>query len=221
MPILSVGETGRHSNPAPPVGRTPWSAAGPRPASSCLERLAGADQERVRGTRADRGVRPTGGVGGAGEWGKKSGVTLIELLVVLAIIGVLAGISFPAVSAGIDSVRLRSATDSLSAFLNGALTRAERRQQPMEVVISTQDNSLRVYSTEPGYTRELKMPDGVTIEAVLPQELVENGPRRLLLMPGGTVPGIGVQVVNRHGSRRIVSLDPMTGFPHVESVQKK
>jgi hypothetical protein len=65
------------------------------------------------------------------------------------------------------------------------------------------------------------MPDGVAIEAVLPQELEENGPRRLILMPGGAVPGIGVQVANRHGSRRIVRLDPMTGFPRVESVEKK
>ena len=152
---------------------------------------------------------------------RRAGVPLIELLVVLAIIGLLAGISFPAVSAGIDSVRLRSATDSLAGFLNGAVTRAERRQQPVEVLISTKDNALRLYSTEPGYMRELKMPDGVTIEAVLPEELEENGPRRLILMPGGTVPGIGIQVVNRHGSRRIVRLDPMTGFPRVESVPKK
>jgi hypothetical protein len=78
-----------------------------------------------------------------------------------------------------------------------------------------------LYSTEPGYARELKMPDGITIEAVLPQALVENGPRGLILMPGGAVPGIGVQVANRHGSRRVVRLDPMTGFPRVESVQKK
>jgi hypothetical protein len=139
----------------------------------------------------------------------------------MAIIGVLAGISVPAVSAGIDSVRLRSATDSLAGFLNGAVTRAERRQQPVEMLISIKDNALRLYSTEPGYTRELKMPDGITIEAVLPQEPEVDGPRRLILMPGGTVPGIGIQVVNRHGSRRIVHLDPMTGFPHVESVQKQ
>lgn len=158
---------------------------------------------------------------GRGRLRPPAGFTLIELLVVLAIIGALAGISFPAVSAGIDSVRLRSATDSLSAFLNGAVTRAERRQQPMEVLISTKDSALRLYSTEPGYRRELKMPDGVTIEAVLPQGPEENDLRNLILMPGGTVPGIGILVANRHGSRRIVSLDPMTGFPHVESVQKK
>jgi hypothetical protein len=32
------------------------------------------------------------------------------------------------------------------------------------------------------------------------------------------VPGIGVEIVNGHGSRRIIRLDPMTGFPRVEKV---
>jgi hypothetical protein len=37
-------------------------------------------------------------------------------------------------------------------------------------------------------------------------------------MPGATVPGIGIQIANTRGARRIVRLDPMTGFPRVESV---
>jgi hypothetical protein len=63
------------------------------------------------------------------------------------------------------------------------------------------------------------MPEGVRIEAVLPKETdEEDGPRRLILLPGASVPGIGIQIVNRRGSRRIVRLDPMTGFPRVETV---
>jgi hypothetical protein len=42
-----------------------------------------------------------------------------------------------------------------------------------------------------------------------------------MLMPGATVPGIGIQLANGHGARRIVRLDPMTGFPRVESVLSK
>ena len=42
-----------------------------------------------------------------------------------------------------------------------------------------------------------------------------------LLLPGATVPAIGVELGNRHGGRRLVHLDPMTGFPNVESVIKK
>jgi len=35
------------------------------------------------------------------------------------------------------------------------------------------------------------------------------------------VPGIAIQLANRHGGRRIVRLDPMTGFPRVERVEAK
>lgn len=140
------------------------------------------------------------------------------MLVVVAIVGVLAGISFPSVAAGVDSVRLRSATDSVASILNAAVDRAQRRQQAMEIVISAKDNSISLVSNEPGFARELKMPEGIVIEGVLPKEADEEGPRRLMVMPGGTAPGVGVQLANRHGSRRIVRLDPMTGFPRVESV---
>lgn len=143
----------------------------------------------------------------------------MEMMVVVAIIGLVAGLAFPSISSGIDSVRLRSATDSVASFLNTAVTRAERRQEPIELVISPKDNKLVAYSTDPGYKRELEMPDGVRIEAILPKvEQDENGPRRLILMPDATVPGIGVQLGNQHGSHRVVHLDPMTGFPRVESV---
>ncbi len=143
-------------------------------------------------------------------------------MVVLAIIGLIAGIAMPSVSAGIDSVRLVSAGDSLAGFLNAAVNRAERRQQPLELVISPRDNRLALYSNEPGFQRELQMPDGVTIEAVLPRIPDEpEGVRRLILMPGAAVPGIGIQIANRRGARRIVRLDPMTGFPRVESVNQE
>ena len=64
------------------------------------------------------------------------------------------------------------------------------------------------------------MPDGITIEAVLPvQEGDPAQPRRVLFLPGATVPGIGIQFGNRRGAHRVVRLDPMTGFPRVESVE--
>jgi len=141
------------------------------------------------------------------------------MMIVVAIVGLIAGISFPAISAGLDSVRLASATDSLASFLNAAVNRAERRQQALELIISLKDNLLTLYSNEPGFTRELKLPEGIAIESVLPPNPDDpQAARRLILMPGATVPGIGIQIANRRGARRIIRLDPMTGFPHVESV---
>jgi hypothetical protein len=48
-----------------------------------------------------------------------------------------------------------------------------------------------------------------------------GGERRILLLPGATAPAMGVQLANRHGTRRMVRLDPMTGFPHVDKVGDK
>ena len=87
---------------------------------------------------------------------------------VVAIIALIVGLSFPAASAGLDNVRMVSAGDSVATFLNAAVNRAERRQQPVELVIFPQEARLALYSNEPGFTRELKMPEGVGIEAVLP-----------------------------------------------------
>ena len=145
----------------------------------------------------------------------KKGVTLIEMLIVVAIVGLLVSISFPAVSSGIDSLRINAASDSLVSFLNGALNRAERRQEPVEVTISAKDNA--VYLAGPSISRKLDMPDGVRILAVWPKLPVEtDAQRRFLLLPGGAVPRIGIEIVNRKGVRRIVRVNPMTGVPEIE-----
>ena len=148
----------------------------------------------------------------------RRGVTLVEMLIVVTIIGLIAGISFPAVSSGIDSLRLATASDSLVSFLNRAMNRAERRQEVVEVSISIKDNA--VYLATASLTRKLDMPSGVTIKAVWPKLPVEpDGPRRFLLLPGGAVPRMGVEVANRKGVRRIVRVNPMTGVPEVERIE--
>jgi prepilin-type N-terminal cleavage/methylation domain-containing protein len=140
------------------------------------------------------------------------GITLVEMLIVVAIVGLIAGISFPAVSSGVDSLRLASASDSLVSFLNGALNRSERRQQVVQILISVEKNA--VYLNSPDLARELDMPAGVTIEAV-------HGPPLFLLLPGATVPRVGIQIVNRKGARRIVRVNPMTGVPEIERVESQ
>ena len=83
----------------------------------------------------------------------QAGVTLIEMMAVVTIIGLIAAISFPAVSSGLESIRLASATDSVAAFLNGGLDRAERRQQAVEITVSAPENSVTMQSSEPGFIR--------------------------------------------------------------------
>jgi prepilin-type N-terminal cleavage/methylation domain-containing protein len=153
----------------------------------------------------------------------RRGVTLVEMLIVVSIIGLIVAVSFPAFSAGIDSVRMSSATGMVSSFLNSAVNRAERRQQAVELIVTPRENLLTMYTNEPGFERKLRMPDGISIQGVLPafDDEAPDSPRQLMLLPGATAPGIGILLGNQHGSRRIVRLDPMTGFPRVESLDSE
>lgn len=150
--------------------------------------------------------------------GSRRGVTLVEMIAVVAIIGLIAAISFPALGAGLDSIRMVSASDSIVAFLNAGLNRAERRQQGVEITVSVAENNLQMRSTEPGFLRIVEMPEGVRIERVLPP--LANGlteaERRFFLFPAGAIPRIGLEMVNRRGARRIVRVDATTGVAQVE-----
>jgi prepilin-type N-terminal cleavage/methylation domain-containing protein len=147
------------------------------------------------------------------------GITLIEMLVVLTLISLLAGLSFPSVSSGIDSLRLRSAADSVVTFLHLGLTYAERRQEALEIVISRAENRISFHAIAPGFNRELRLPDGITITRVLP-ELDEEVPapeRRILLYPSGSFPRFGVEIANRRNVHRLIRVDPVTGVPQIEA----
>ena len=142
------------------------------------------------------------------------------MVVVMAIIATIAGISYPAISAGMESIRLSTAADSVASFLNAAMNRCERRQEAIELIISAPDRALSVYAD--GYERKLVLPDGISLEAVLGVAADNRGgPQRFILLPGGTPPRAAVQLVNRKGARRIVRVDPMTGIPRIEVPEAK
>jgi hypothetical protein len=140
------------------------------------------------------------------------------MMVVVGLIALMVGISFPSITSGIDSMRMKAATNSVVSFLDTGLSHAERRQQAVEIVISKQNNSIQMQSAEPGFSRKLDIPEGVSIVQVLPP-LPENpdAPREFFLYPGGTVPPLGVELVNRRNVHRVVQVDPITGVPHVEA----
>ena len=67
----------------------------------------------------------------------------------VAIVGMIAGITYPAVSNGLESVRLASASDTVASFLNAALNRVERRQEVLELGFPSRTSSMVLHSTEP------------------------------------------------------------------------
>src|SRR5579871_5762521 len=79
---------------------------------------------------------------------RQRGVTLLEMLIVVTLIAIVAGLSLPSISSGLDSLRLRSASDSIVALLNTSLDRADRRQQAVEILISPRDNAIVARSAD-------------------------------------------------------------------------
>jgi type II secretory pathway pseudopilin PulG len=151
-----------------------------------------------------------------------SGVTLIEMTIVVGLIALIAGITFPAFTSGIDTLRLNQSANGVVSFFNEALNRAERREQAVAITVIQAQNTLVMQSVEPGFEKKLELPQGVSIVKVLPEaEPAEDGTRQFLLYPGGAVPRVGIEIANSRHALRVVRVDPITGVPQVERAEEK
>jgi type II secretory pathway pseudopilin PulG len=145
---------------------------------------------------------------------------LLELLVVMTIIAVLTAVTYPTASAGLDSLRLRSASDRVMALLNLALDRADRVQQVVEIRVSPQENAISARSMDLSLNRTLELEVPVHIASVgtessgQPGDAAITGQRRFLLYPGGTPPRISIELATKEGHRRRITVDPLTGMLH-------
>jgi hypothetical protein len=134
-------------------------------------------------------------------------------MMVVLIISLMAGISFPALTSGVDSLRLRGAGEEAASMLTSAINRAERRRVAVEIVIVPADGSIVLTSVEPGFRKQYRTGTAVAIAAVLPAApgFDPRAPRRFMVYPGGSTPRLGLLLSNARGMRRIVRLDPITG----------
>jgi prepilin-type N-terminal cleavage/methylation domain-containing protein len=144
---------------------------------------------------------------------RQDGVTLLEMLIVVTIIGIVAGISFPAVTSGLSGIRLQSAAGSVASFLTNTMNRVDRHEEPAAVVVSSKENTLAVFTSQSGDKpeRTLEMPQGIRIEGT-----EDDAPRRYLFLPGGTVPRLLVVLRSDKGAEKSIRVDPTTGVPDIQ-----
>ena len=152
----------------------------------------------------------------------RSGVTLIEMMIVVALIALISGITYPAFTSGIDTLRLNQAAAGVVSFFNDGLNRAERRGQAVAITVIQAQNLLVMQSVEPGFEKKYELPQGVTIVRILPDlGMDDDGTRQFLLYPGGAVPQAGIEIANSRHALRMVRVDPITGVPVVERPEER
>ncbi|MBI5280706.1 MAG: prepilin-type N-terminal cleavage/methylation domain-containing protein [Candidatus Solibacter usitatus] len=149
--------------------------------------------------------------------GPRRGVTILEMMIVVTIVALMAGLTFPSVTSGLDSIRLRSAGDSVATFLAQAIARVERTEEPVELVIHRAEGRFQATALRPGFQRELVLGEGISVLHVYPEPMgAAPEMRSVLLQPGGAFPAIGIEILNRRGQRRLIRIDPLSGVPIVE-----
>ncbi len=148
---------------------------------------------------------------------RAAGVTLIEMLVVVALISLMVGISYPAITSGIDSLRLNAATNSVVSFLDYGLSRAERRQQMVEITISKPTTRSRC---DPASPASPQAPDAGRRLHRAGASAIARQSRSQAQFPALSrrhrAP-LGLQLINRRNVQRVVRVDPITGVPRVEA----
>ncbi|WP_080507495.1 prepilin-type N-terminal cleavage/methylation domain-containing protein [Bryobacter aggregatus] len=147
----------------------------------------------------------------------QSGMTLIETMVVVAIIAVMAGMAFPSFTAGLDGLRLRSASSTVASALNIAITTADRRQLPVQLAIQPAQNRIVLRVADSKRDQIFEIPAGIRIRRILPALFLdeEKKDRYLLVYPNGAPPQLIVELENPRGSIRQIKLDPITGIAQV------
>ncbi len=137
------------------------------------------------------------------------------MLIVVVLIGLVAGVSYPSAAAGMDVIRLRTASNEVVAFLNASLERATRYQQVVELRISPGESALAARSEDSSFVRAIRIEEPVRIISIrpMPPGAEPNATRRFLLYPGGAVPKIAVELATRDGRKRLIAVDPITGTP--------
>ncbi len=184
MPTSSVGKT------ISPVGR------------ACIRRRSCSPPKLAPVGNRRAGYKPA----------PQAGVTLVEMMIVVTLIALVAGLSYPSLSSGIETLRLRSASDAIVGLLNMSVERAERRQQAVEIQIAP--SYLIARSADGVFTRRVDIAEPVRITDILPH--VPTPPeeaRRILVYPGGSPPRISIELSTAQGRKRVVSIDPITGVP--------
>jgi type II secretion system protein H len=146
---------------------------------------------------------------------RQAGITLLEMLVVMMLIGLLASVATPSVTAGMETVKLRSAAERLAATLRLARVRAVRTRHYFQVTVDPRTRRVELRDLEGEYVRDWETPVAVNAECGMRNA---ECPNSFVFPPDGSVPGARLVLENARNRRLAVDLDAFTGLPAVKEL---
>jgi prepilin-type N-terminal cleavage/methylation domain-containing protein len=136
----------------------------------------------------------------------QSGITLIELMVAMAIVALMLGIAFPSMTAGLDSIALRTDTDRAATFFSQARLSADRLQQPVQLTSDPGKGELTAISVDGSWEDTLAFSDRVHV--VFPAQK-----QSVILHPSTPAPRYRLLLESERGTRAGLSINIFTGTP--------
>ena len=118
-----------------------------------------------------------------------AGITLIELLVVLAIIGMIVGMSVPALSVYAKQMRLKTATREVVGLISLARSLAISSHEDHAVVIDPERRTIGIVNLKSGETLEqiVRLPSAVSVGIEVGGQ--SSSDMRLVFHPTGSLNG--------------------------------
>ena len=145
------------------------------------------------------------------------GMTLVELLVVLGIIGLILGISMPALSRQTKEMRLKATTRQVVGLVSLARSLAISSHEEHAVVVDPERKEVGVVNTVSGEKLDqvVRLPPSVTLELQIGGEV--SSERQLVFRPTGSLVGRSVTLILADRDKQeTVTVTGTTGFVSVQ-----
>jgi len=145
------------------------------------------------------------------------GFTLLELLMVVLVLALVLAVSYPSLSRGSSSIRLRTTGRDVLNTLRYAREKAVTEQTGMRVTMDREKQTLILSDDLGDGRRTYALPDDVKIHRIaLGGEEVPEGPAAIRFLPNGSSDRIELLLRSDTGSTLRIISDPITGGARIE-----
>ncbi len=148
----------------------------------------------------------------------QAGFTLLEVIVVVFVIALVLAVTYPSLSRGSASIRLRATGRDVLSTFRYAREKAVTEQTGMRVTVDREKQQLVLSDDLGDGARIYKMPENVRIDRIaLSGNEIREGPLVVRFLPNGSTENTEVLLRSNTGSVIRIATDPITGGARVVS----